>query len=187
LRRLGLLGGTFDPPHYGHLIAAQEAAWRFELERVLFLPARQNPLKQGEVMTDAEVRCEMVEAAIGANPRFELSRLELDRPPPSYTVDLLRSLQKPSQALFFIAGADILAELPRWYAVDEILKLATLVVVSRPGASLDSPRPEIRTLEIPGVDVSSTLLRERVRRGQPITYLTPPTVERLIRERRLYA
>jgi nicotinate-nucleotide adenylyltransferase len=186
LTRLGLLGGTFDPPHFGHLVAAQEAAWQLDLERVLFLPARQNPLKQGEVMTDAATRCELVQAAIAEDPRFELSRLELDRPPPSYTVDLLRALQRPGRDLFFLAGADILAELPRWYAVDEIMRLATLVIVSRPGVDLQSTRAEIKTLEVPGVDVSSTLLRDRVRHGQPITYLTPPAVERLIRERRLY-
>jgi len=184
LTRLGLLGGTFDPPHYGHLVAAQEAAWKLDLERVLFLPARQNPLKQGEVMTDAETRCEMVSAAIQDDSRFELSRLDLDRPPPSYTVDLLRSLQQSDRELFFIVGADILPELPRWHAVDEIQHLATLVVVTRPG----SPRPHgrVSVLEIPGVDVSSTELRRRVREGEPISYLTPPEVERIIKARRLY-
>jgi len=185
---LGLLGGTFDPPHYGHLAAAQEAHWQLELERVLFLPARQNPLKQGEIMTDAEVRCEMVRAAIGDDSRFELSRLDLDRPPPSYTVDLLRSLSRADRALFFIIGADILPELPRWHAVDEIMQLATLVVVTRPGASVPHPPPDqVRELRIPGVDISSTDLRERVRRGKPITYLTPPGVERLIVKQHLYA
>ena len=186
MRRLGLLGGTFDPPHYGHLLAAQEAAWQLELERVLFLPARQNPLKRGERMTDADVRCELVQAAIADNPRFELSRLDLDRPPPSYTVDLLRSMQRADHALFFIAGGDIMRELPRWHAVDEILRLATIVVVTRPGAQLEATQHSLRTLQIPGVDVSSTQLRERVRQGQPIKYLTPPAVERLILERRLY-
>jgi nicotinate-nucleotide adenylyltransferase len=186
LKRLGLLGGTFDPPHYGHLVAAQEAHWQLGLERVLFLPARQNPLKRGEIMSDAEMRCEMVRAAIGDDSRFELSRLDLDRPPPSYTVDLLRSLRRADQALFFIVGADILPELPRWHAVDEIMQLATLVVVSRPGAVVRKPPDQVRELRIPGVDVSSTDLRERVRQGQPITYLTPPGVERLIAEHHLY-
>ena len=125
-------------------------------------------------MTDAEVRCEMVRAAISDDSRFELSRLDLDRPPPSYTVDLLRSLRRADQALFFIVGADILPELPRWHAVDEIMQLATLVVVTRPGAAVRQPPGGVRELRTPGVDISSTDLRERVRQGKPITYLTPP-------------
>jgi nicotinate-nucleotide adenylyltransferase len=186
--RLGLLGGTFDPPHYGHLVAAQEVAWKLELDRVLFLPARQNPLKQGEAVTDAELRCELVRAAIGSDQRFELSRLDLDRPPPSYTVDLLRQLHGHDRQLFFVIGADILPELPRWHALDEIIGLATLVVVTRPGAPPHATSLERRLhlVRIPGVDVSSTELRRRVRAGEPIAYLTPPAVERVIRERHLY-
>src|SRR5207302_4924475 len=112
--RLGLLGGTFDPPHYGHLVSAQEAAWQLRLDRVLFLPARQNPLKRGDSSAPAEARCEMVRLAIADNPLFELSRLDLDRPSPSYTADLLRALVAADRELFFLVGADILPELPRW-------------------------------------------------------------------------
>jgi nicotinate-nucleotide adenylyltransferase len=194
--RLGLLGGTFDPPHYGHLVAAQEVGWQLCLDRVLFLPAGQNPLKQGEQNSPPEDRCEMVRLAIAGNPLFELSRLDLDRPPPSYTADLLRALHTPGRTLFFIVGADILPELPRWREPGEILRLATLVVVNRPG----SPPPDVRSLErlhpgagehvevvhIPGVDVAARELRQRVRSGRPIRYLTPPAVERYIRERGLY-
>src|SRR4051812_14318219 len=111
--RMGLIGGTFDPPHYGHLLAAQEAAWQLDLERVLFLPARQNPLKEGEPSSSEVDRCEMVARAIGGNQRFELSRLEMDRPPPSYTADLLRALEAPERELFFLVGADILPDLHR--------------------------------------------------------------------------
>src|SRR5438309_11834352 len=126
--RLGVLGGTFDPPHHGHLVAAQEAALELDLESVVFLPARQNPLKQGERVSDAEDRCQMVQLAIADNPRFALSRADLDRPPPSYTVDLLRTLhaEQPDRELFFLVGADILPELPRWHLQQEILRLATL-------------------------------------------------------------
>jgi nicotinate-nucleotide adenylyltransferase len=196
--RLGLIGGTFDPPHYGHLLAAQEAAVLLGLERVLFLPARQNPLKEGEPITPAEDRCAMVERAIADNPLFELSRLDLDRPPPSYTADLLRTLkaQTPDDELYFLVGADILPELPRWHRTDEILRLSRLVVVNRP----ESPQPDVEALEaafpgarervdlvfFPGVSVSARYLRARVAAGLPIRYLTPAAVEQYIRERQLY-
>jgi nicotinate-nucleotide adenylyltransferase len=191
--RLGLLGGTFDPPHYGHLVAAQEAAWRLALDRVLFLPAHQNPLKRGAPASPAKHRCEMVALAIADNPQFELSRLDLDRPPPSYTVDLLRQLASPAKELFFLVGADILPELPRWRAPEEILRLARLVVVSRPGAPdpdlevlQPSERDRVNVLHTPGLDIASRDLRERVRSGQPIRYLTPAAVEQYILEHRLY-
>jgi nicotinate-nucleotide adenylyltransferase len=196
LTRLGLLGGTFDPPHYGHLLAANEAAWQLDLERVLFLPARQNPLKRDEPMSTAQDRCAMVELAIADNSRFELSRLDLDRPPPSFTVDLLRAVAAPDRELYFLAGADILPELPRWYAPQEILRLARLAIVTRPGAPAPDPRQldhalpgasaRIDVLRIPGVDVSSTALRARVREGKPIRYLTSREVESYIAEHRLY-
>jgi nicotinate-nucleotide adenylyltransferase len=196
LTRLGLLGGTFDPPHYGHLVAAHEAAWQFDLNRVLFVPARQNPLKREEPVSDAEIRCQMVQLAIADNSLFELSRVELDRPPPSFTVDLLRGLAAPGCELFFLVGADIIPELPRWHAPLEILSLARLVVVTRAG----SPAPDLAQLErilpgaaarisvlnIPGVDVSSTALRTRVREGNPIRYLTPDPVARFIADHGLY-
>jgi nicotinate-nucleotide adenylyltransferase len=194
--RLGLLGGTFDPPHYGHLLAAQEVAWRLQLQCILFLPARQNPLKQGAPSTDVEDRCEMVERAIADNPLFKLSKLDIDRPPPSYTVDLLQNLQSPNQELFFIAGADILPELPRWRAPDEILRLARLIVVNRPGwpdpnlaeleIALPAARQRAEVIHIPGVDISAADLRARVRANQSIRYLTPPAVEAFIHAKGLY-
>ena len=194
--RLGLLGGTFDPPHYGHLLAAQEVAWRLHIDRVLFLPARQNPLKRGEPSSSAEDRCEMVALAVADNPIFELSRLDLDRPPPSYTADLLRALQSPEHELFFLVGADILPELPKWREPQQIVQLARLVVVNRPGAPppdlervetvLPGVRERVERVQIPGVDVSSREIRKRVAAGRPIRYLTPPAVERYIMDRRLY-
>jgi nicotinate-nucleotide adenylyltransferase len=196
LTHVGLFGGTFDPPHYGHLVAAQEAHWRLDLERVLFLPARQNPLKRGEAASSVEARIAMVERAIAGDPRFELSRLDLDRPGPSFTVDLLRGLAAPKQELFFLVGADVLAELPRWHAPLEILELTTLVVVNRPGAALPDlaelegrlpgAARHVRLIQSPGVDISSSDLRARVTAGQPIRYLTPPGVERYILDHRLY-
>jgi nicotinate-nucleotide adenylyltransferase len=178
-------------------VAAQEVAWRLQLDRVLFLPARQNPLKRDEASSSAEDRCEMVRLAIANNPLLELSRLDLDRPPPSYTVDLLKVLHTPGNELFFVVGADILPELPRWRAPDEILRLARLSVVNRPGApepdldALETLQPGARervdVVQIPGVAIASRELRERVRSRQPIRYLTPPAVERYIHERGLYA
>ena len=195
-RRLGLLGGTFDPPHYGHLLAAQEAASQLELERVLFLPARQNPLKQGESITRAEDRWEMVTRAIADNPLFEASRLDMDRPPPSYTVDLLRALDEPGRELFFLVGADILPELPRWRSPATILRLARLAAVNRPGSpaldldrlevELPGARERIDLVPIPGVAISGREMRERVRTGRSLRYLTPPAVERYIESRGLY-
>lgn len=196
MTRLGLLGGTFDPPHYGHLITAQEVAWQLDLAQVLFLPARQNPLKQHEVVTAAAHRCEMVRLAIHDNPRFELSTLELVRPPPSYTVDLLRGLFSPERELFFLIGADILPELPLWHATREILRMARLVAVNRPGAPapdlaalerrLPGSRARVHTLQMPGVDISSSDLRARARLGQPLRYFTPPAVEQYIHTHHLY-
>lgn len=199
MTRLGLLGGTFDPPHYGHLVLAQEAHWRLGLERVLFLPARQNPLKLGSgAGTDAEHRLAMVECAIEGDPWFEVSRLDLDRDGPSFTVDLLRRLSaRGQQELFFLAGADILPELPRWHAPLEILSLATLVVATRPGtpapdlAALERALPgaasRVQVLDIPGVAISSSEIRARVKANRPIRYLTPPRVEAYIAEHALYA
>lgn len=196
--RLGLLGGTFDPPHYGHLVAAQEAACRLDLSRVLFLPARQNPLKRGEHVSLAEDRCRMVELAIAGNPVFELSRADLDRPSPSYTVDLLRALgaEWPLADLFFLVGADIVPELPRWHAPDQLLELASLVAINRPGspvpsldaleAALPGAAERVVLLQVPGTAISATDLRARVRSARPIRYLTPPAVEAYIHERGLY-
>jgi nicotinate-nucleotide adenylyltransferase len=192
VKRLGLLGGTFDPPHYGHLVAAQEVAWQLQLDRVLFLPARQNPLKE-DLSSSAEDRFAMVQLAVDGNALFEASRVDLDRPPPSYTADLLRALDAPNQQLYFIVGADILPELPRWRSPDDILRLARLAVVNRPGA----PAPDVSHLhaelreradvvDIPGMAIAARDLRQRVREGRPITYLTPPPVEKFIRERGLY-
>jgi nicotinate-nucleotide adenylyltransferase len=195
-RRLGLLGGTFDPPHYGHLLAAQEAASQLELERVLFLPARQNPLKRGESISRAEDRWEMVTRAIADNPLFAVSRLDMDRAPPSYTVDLLRALDEPDRELFFLVGADILPELPKWRSPDEILRLARLAAVNRPGSppldldaletQLPGARARIDVVSIPGVAISAREMRERIRAGRSLRYLTPPAVERYIESRGLY-
>ena len=196
---LGIYGGTFDPPHLGHLAAAQEAVVACSLERVLFTPNARNPLKLGEPISDEEHRVAMTALAIRDNPAFELSRADVDRGGPSYTVDLLAALREslaPDVALAFIAGMDVLHELPRWRDPLGILELARLIVISRPGepmlppTALDDRLPgassRITVVETPGVAISSTHLRERVATGQPIRYLVPDAVAAYIAMHGLY-
>lgn len=197
--RIGVLGGTFDPPHYGHLVAAQEAHWQLNLDKVLFLPAHQNPLKRDEPISAPAHRLAMVECALDNVREMEVSDLDLDRAPPSYTVDVLRILRREYAAdteWYFLGGADLVPELASWHQPEAVLELATLVAIVRPGWSqpdldalardLPASRGRVRLLRPPGVDISSTQIRERVQRGQPIRYLTPPAVEAYIRTHNLY-
>lgn len=197
--RLGLLGGTFDPPHYGHLIAAQEAFVVLALTRVLFLPAGQPPHKRGEPVTPVEHRVRMAELAIAGDERFALDLTDAERPGPSYTVDLLGELRRrlgPEPELFFIVGMDSLLELPSWRDPVGVLRRATLVAVDRPGypapdlGALDAQVPgaaeRVVLVHAPGVDVSSTRLRARVAAGLPIRYLVPDAVAAYVAEHRLY-
>ena len=198
-RRIGVLGGTFDPIHYGHLVAAQEAHDQLALERVLFVPAGHPPHKPDRAMTPARHRLRMVELAIAADRRFALSRVDVERPGPSYTVDtltLLRAEWGPETAFFFLIGSDSLAELPTWRQPRRIIELCELAVLPRPGVRVDLPRLEaqlpglggrLHRLTMPLLGISSRALRERVRAGRPITYLTPPPVEAYIREQGLYS
>jgi nicotinate-nucleotide adenylyltransferase len=196
---IGIMGGTFDPPHIGHLIVAQEVAAVLSLEQVLFVPAGVQPLKQGEPVTPPPHRVRMVELAIADNPCFVLSRADVDRPGASYTVDLLGVLQRelgPEAALHFIVGADSLRDLAAWRSPGRILELARLVAVPRPGHAFERPggtglpaavlEERILMVRAPSVDVSATEVRERVREGRPIRYLVPEAVERYIREQGLY-
>jgi nicotinate-nucleotide adenylyltransferase len=196
---LGLFGGTFDPPHFGHLVVAQEAAELLGLERVWFLPAGQPPHKRGQVISPLADRLRMVELAIGDNSRFELSRDDCERAEPSFTVDLLRRLRAKlgrTTELFFLVGMDSLLELQTWREPERVLELCTLVAVTRPGhpapdlaaveAQLAGSSRRIRLLETPGVDVSSTDLRARVAAGRPIRYLVPDAVRHYITAAGLY-
>jgi nicotinate-nucleotide adenylyltransferase len=187
-QRVGILGGTFDPLHDGHLVAANEAAWQLALHHVLFLPAANPPHKQEEPVTAAEDRVAMVRLAIADNPRFALCTLEVDRGGLSYTVDTLRELHKrePGIDLYFIVGMDALADLPKWHDPAGILKVARLVAVHRAGweavdlNELDQRVPgaaeRVHILRIPGLDISSTDLRERIAEGRPVRYLIPDPV-----------
>ena len=185
--RLGVYGGAFDPPHLGHLVAASDACQVLALDRLLWIPSAVHPLKA--VGTAAALRLEMVRAAVAGDPRFAADDLELRRTGPSYTVDTLRALRarEPDAALFFLTGADNLAELPRWREPEEIARLATLAVVSRAGDALpaDAPYPAV-AVTVTRVDVSSTEVRRRVAAGESIRYLVPDAVRAIIERERLY-
>lgn len=185
--RLGVYGGAFDPPHLGHLVAASDACDALGLDRLLWVPSAVHPLKA--VGTAASVRLEMVRAAIEGDPRFAADDLELRRTGPSYTVDTLRELRarEPDAQLFFLTGADNLADLPRWREPDEIARLATLAVVSRAGETLPAggPFPAV-AVTVTRLDVSSTEIRRRVAAGQSIRYLVPEAVRAVIARERLY-
>ncbi len=196
--RLGILGGTFDPIHLGHLVIAQEAAVTLALDRVLFLPAGRQPLKQGQAITPSPARVAMIEAAIGDNPTFMLSRADLNPPGLSYTVDTLDRLRAEwgSTAQFwFIIGEDALANLLAWRDPAGILARTRLAVAPRPGVivpwpTLDLALPQLRatldTIPIPPLAVSATDLRARIAAGRPIRYLVPDRVAAYIREQGLY-
>jgi nicotinate-nucleotide adenylyltransferase len=191
--RIGVMGGTFDPIHHGHLVAAEEARHAFSLDRVLFVPAGDPWQKADTAVTLAGDRLAMVEAAIADNEAFEASRVDIDRDGPTYTVDTLRSVAatQPGADLFFITGADAILEILTWKQPDEALSLATFVAVTRPGydlAKLDPVRvaDHVLTLEIPALAISSSDVRERVREGRPIRYLVPAAVASYIAKHGLY-
>src|SRR5262245_8898428 len=195
-KRIGILGGTFDPIHNGHLAIAEEARVALGFERVLFVPAARQPLKHGEHLASPQQRLEMVQLACDGNPAFEVSPIEVERAGPSYTVDTLEMLHAAEPGdLHFIVGADAAADLYRWRAAGRIVALARIVVIGRPGFALDRaalshhlPGLEARLmlLEGPGMDISSSALRRRVAAGRPIRYQTPEPVVKYITTHRLY-
>lgn len=196
--KLGILGGTFNPPHLGHLICAQEAHRELGLDRVLMIPARIPPHKPVEHEPGAEHRLELCRLAIAGDQRFEVSALELSREGPSYTVDTLSELtaNDPQSELYLIVGGDIAAGLDRWREPARVLELATVAVAKRRGTARSSVDAAIESLpggeraqffSMPRIGVSSTLVRRRVRSGQPIRYLVPDAVAGYIAEHRLYA
>jgi nicotinate-nucleotide adenylyltransferase len=196
------MGGTFDPVHYGHLVIAEEVRATLDLAEMVFVPTGEPPHKQGEPITEARHRVAMLELAIASNPRFMISRVEVDRPGPSYTVETLRLLHEQWEmqtAIYFVIGWDSLEELPTWYNPGGILdQLAYLVAVHRPGHEevpgyrerMEKRLPEIQqrllTMPAPQLDISATDLRQRVAEGRPIKYQTPETVEAYIEHYGLY-
>jgi nicotinate-nucleotide adenylyltransferase len=195
--RLGILGGTFNPPHLGHLVCAQEAYVQLGLDLVMLIPARIPPHKRIEHEPGAEHRLELCCLAARSDERFAVSDLELVRPGPSYTVDTLNALhsQVPDNELFLIVGGDIAAGLPEWHQPERVLSLATLAVAKRRGtskATIDGALGRLSGGErthffaMPRIGVSSTMIRRRVRTGEPLRYLVPDAVEHYIMEHRLY-
>jgi nicotinate-nucleotide adenylyltransferase len=185
---IGLFGGSFDPVHHGHLIVGQVAAEKLGLETLRFLPAREQPFKQGRHRTSPEHRAAMLSLAISGTPGFALEQTELDRPGPSYTAHTLEELQKrePGTDFVLLLGADAAAELPTWREAARIPELAQVVVFARPGSKLpDSPWIR-QVVEVPAVDISATEVRRRVARGQVIRYWVPDTVAEYIARHRLY-
>jgi nicotinate-nucleotide adenylyltransferase len=183
--RVGVFGGTFDPVHVGHLAIALAALESVPLDRVLFVPVRRSPLKDRDPIAGVADRLAMLEAAISGEPRFALSRVELERDGVSYTVDTLEALQ-PEGDLFLILGGDALADLARWRRPDRIRELATLLVAARPGAPEPDPVHRARAFDAPQLDVSSRELRARAARGLSLRYLVPDAVWEHIRKRGLY-
>jgi len=192
---LGLFGGTFDPPHVGHLIVAQDAADALGLDRVAFIPAAQPPHKRGRPITPAPVRARMVELAIDGDPRFYLEPLELERTGPSYTADTLRALRArmPEAALTLLLGRDQYEELDSWHEADTVRRLARLGVMTRgaeppfAGALVPYPSPEVVVVDVTRIDVSSTAIRARAAAGLSVRHLVPPAVAQFIFDNRLYS
>ncbi|NDC19435.1 MAG: nicotinate-nucleotide adenylyltransferase [Microbacteriaceae bacterium] len=188
-RRIGVMGGTFDPIHNGHLVAASEVASAFDLDEVIFVPTGSPYLKDN--VTPAEHRYLMTVIATASNPRFKVSRIDIDREGPTYTVDTLADMQKlyPDAELVFISGADAIAQISAWKNADQLWDLAHFVAVSRPGHKLtvpDAPEGAISKLEIPALAISSTDIRARVQTGKPVWYLVSDGVVQYIAKNHLY-
>jgi len=198
-RRIGLMGGTFDPVHYGHLVAAEEARYQFSLEKVVFIPASKPPHKTRRDITTPEHRLNMTEIAINSNPYFTISDIEINRQGLSYTIDTVRAMREanPDWEIYFITGADAVLEILTWKNIKELLEECFFVGATRPGFHLDlvshtlsyltkEGLARIKTFEIPSLAISSTDIRQRVREGRPIKYLLPDEVEKFIYQNKLY-
>ncbi|WP_254910419.1 nicotinate-nucleotide adenylyltransferase [Gulosibacter sp. 10] len=188
-RRIGIMGGTFDPIHNGHLVAGSEVAQHFDLDEVFFVPTGNPYMKSG--VSPAEHRYLMTVIATASNPRFKTSRVDIDRPGPTYTIDTLRDINErvPNADLFFITGADAITQILEWKQASEMFRLAHFVAVTRPGHDLELeglPDEHVSTLEIPALAISSTDCRTRVRQGNQVWYLVPDGVVQYIAKTNLY-
>ncbi|MFA4028841.1 MAG: hypothetical protein GDYSWBUE_001123 [Candidatus Fervidibacterota bacterium] len=197
MKRLGIMGGTFDPIHMAHLLAAEEARFRFNLDKVVFVPCGVPVHKKPYEVTPAEHRYAMVLLATTGNPHFEVSRIEIERQGPSYAIDTVRAFKRlygNGVTLFFITGADAVLEILTWRDADKLVELCRFIAVTRPGYDLSKLEEvlgeryasAIDVLHIPEMDISSTKIRERVRNGEPIRYMVPDAVYDYIMRHGLY-
>ncbi|NPV60344.1 MAG: nicotinate-nucleotide adenylyltransferase [Actinobacteria bacterium] len=203
IKRVGVMGGTFDPIHTGHLVTAEEALHQFGLDEVLFVPSAHPPHKEDRESLDPESRYIMAVIATATNPCFRVSRLELERPGPSYTIDTVRELRRlygPNTEIYFITGADAILEILTWKEPEKLLREALFIAATRPGYDLKrleeslpeeekarhAESPRVLVMEIPALAISSTDIRRRVREGRPITYLVPQGVKEFIEKNGFY-
>ena len=184
MKKIGIIGGTFDPIHHGHLILARDAIEQLQLDELIFIPANLSPHKLGESPADADARVEMLRAAIEGEPRFCLDTLELWRPAPSYTVDTIEAIRtrEPDAQFIYLIGEDNVAQLSTWHRFTELSAMVEFAVLDRSGLKTPHPYPTVRR----HIDISATDIRNRVARGQSIRYFVPPSVEKIIRDRQLY-
>ena len=186
------MGGTFDPIHHGHLVVASEVAARYRLDEVVFVPTGEPWQKHHREVTPAEHRYLMTVVATASNPRFTVSRIDIDRPGPTYTIDTLRDLRAErgdEHEMYFITGADALAQILSWKDVETLFSLAHFIGVTRPGHAVSVaglPVDRVSVLEVPALAISSTDCRARVKRGEPVWYLVPDGVVQYIAKHRLY-
>ncbi len=202
-KRIGVMGGTFDPIHHGHLVTAEEAWKQFQLDMVLFVPSGHPPHKEDRRNLDPESRYLMTVIATADNPHFQVSRMEIDRPGPSYTIDTVRELHRiygKNTRIFFITGADAILEILTWKDPEKLLREAWFIAATRPGYDLKrleealpeaekerhAEDPRVLVMEIPALAISSTDVRQRVREGRPITYLVPKGVREFIEKNGFY-
>ncbi|HLR08273.1 MAG TPA: nicotinate-nucleotide adenylyltransferase [Bacillota bacterium] len=186
MKHVGILGGTFDPPHIGHLIVAEEVRIAMDLAEIWFIPTYKPPHKQ-QALSGIQDRVIMLEKAIADNRYFKLNRVEANRREKSYTIDTMVHLKAmyPNTKFYFIIGADMVDYLPNWYKINELMEMVTFVGVKRPGYTLKTTFPIVE-VDVPEIDVSSTMLRRRLENGWSIKYWVPEKVEKYIKEKRLY-
>jgi nicotinate-nucleotide adenylyltransferase len=190
------MGGTFDPVHYGHLVTAEAALWKFALDEVVFVPTGHPWMKEHKEVSPAEDRYLMTVIATASNPRFSVSRIEVERDGPTYAVDTLQELRRQAEEeldLYFITGADAILEIFQWKDPDEVLSMAHFIAATRPGYDITrlqeaapTSHPHISVMDIPALSISSTDVRRRVRDGEPIRYLVPEGVHAYIHKMGLY-
>lgn len=200
VKSIAIMGGTFNPIHYGHLVTAEAARAEYQLDKVLFVPNRQPPHKKDYPVTAAKHRYHMTVLATITNPHFYVSRIELDRPAPSYTIDTLRSVREvfgPGVKVYFISGADAILDILTWKDVDEVMEMCYFIAATRPGYPLEELgrrlgylkekyAHKVYCVEVPALAISSTDIRERVAQNRPIKYLLPESVEYYIYKYKLY-